>query len=297
MHTLTRTFGLVVLVALLWAGSFGSTALAATDGDAFATLKAEVENAAMLHGRNIGVYVETDEGVIAVNERTVMSSASIIKVPILLEAIRQAENGDFSWEDEVVVVESDVVAGSGTIKDMTVPKTFTVRELGELMIVVSDNTATNMFMERVGFDEVNWTCIELGCEDIVLQNSLYATMPQDRGPRNWATARDMVRILKGAYETDILSDEGKAEFLRIMRDVNDGRLSEYKDEDVHGDILVARKGGSTANPRVLHDVAIFTLGDQVVYAAALTGDVVPADATATIGEIGESIMNYMLSKQ
>lgn len=282
----------VALLAMLVSAVAGQS-----QGYGFDALQADIERVAATLGDHIGVYVETAEGIIAVNERTVMSSASTIKVPILVEAIRQAEQGDLFWDELVLVTEKHVVTGSGTIRDMALPQTFTLRELAELMIVVSDNTATNMLMERTGFDEVNWTCIRMGCLDTILQNSIYTSMPQDRGPRNWTTARDMALIVKGAYEGDILSPAGKDEFLRIMRAANPARLSERRDPDIHADVIVGRKGGSTASPRVLHDVAIFTLDEQVVYAAVLTRDVEPAVATQTIAEIGKLIMDYMVANR
>lgn len=291
MLKFTRT---VALACLMLISVFVPLASSQSDEHAFAALKDEIHKIAAEHGQHIGVYVETSNGTVAINETLAMSSASTIKVPILAEAIKQAERGDLFWNDEVVVHESDVVTGSGTIKDMTVPRTFTVKELAELMIVVSDNTATNMMMERVGFDEVNWACIHMGCVDTVLQNSIYTSMPQDRGPRNYTTAKDMVMIVKAVNEADFLTPEGRDEFLRIMRAANHARLAEYWDPEIHKDILVGRKGGSTASPRVLHDVGLFTMGDDVVYAAVLTKDIVPSIATPTIEEIGKAIMDYML---
>ena len=293
MLKLMKRYGLVALVGFMLLGLFAP--MASGQSDSFVALKEEVEQIAdSLDTGTISVYIETSEGTIAINETEVMSSASTIKVPILAEALKQAEQGDLFWDDEVVVEESDVVGGSGVIKDMDLPQSFTVRELADLMITVSDNTATNMLMERVGFDEVNWACIEMGCVDTVLQTSIYTSMPQDRGPHNYSNTKDMVTILKGVNEGGFLTPAGKEEFLRIMRDANEARLSEYKDPERHKDILVGRKGGSTASPRVLHDVGIFTLGDEDIYAAVFTKDVQPNTATPTIGEIGRSIMDYMV---
>lgn len=294
MFKLTRRYGLVALACFMVLGVFAPMASGQSDGQSFASLKEDIEKIASEHSGNISVYVETSKGSIEINESEVMSSASIIKVPILVEAIRQGEQGDLIWDDEVIVEESDLVGGSGVLKDMETPLSSTVRELADLMITVSDNTATNMIMERVGFDEVNWTCIQMGCEDTVLQTSIYTSMPQDRGSHNYTNAIDMVKILKGANEGEILSPEGREEFLRIMRSAKNARLSGYKDPELHKDIQVGRKGGSTANPRVLHDVAIFTLGDDVVYAAVMTKDVPSAPATAATAEIGKSIMDYMV---
>ncbi len=293
-----QRFGLVAFAFVMVAGLFTFTSMenGQADTDSFSGLKKEVQRIVEEADTDgtIGVFIDTGEGFINMNEKEVMSSASVIKVPILAEAIRQAERGDLIWEDEVLIQESDAVGGSGVIRDMDLPVHMTVRELAELMMTVSDNTATNMIAERVGFDQVNWTCIELGCEDTVMQNSIYTSMPQDRGPHNYTNAKDMATVVSGVINEDIFSSEGKEEFLRIMREVPDGRLTGYKDPEIHGNIQTGRKGGSTASPRVLHDVAVFTLGDKEIYAAVLTHNVVPNTATPTISEIGKEIMDYMV---
>ncbi len=195
----------------------------------------------------------------------------------------------------MIVREIDVVRGSGDIKNMAVPRAFTVRELAELMISVSDNTATNLVAKSVGFDEVNWNCIQMGCVDTVFQTSIYTSMPQDRGPHNYTTAKDIAAVVKGAVAGDFLTSEGRDEFMRIMQTTINARLSEYKDPVLHKDIITGRKGGSTVSPRVRHDGGFFILGDQAVYAAVLTKNAEPDPATAAIGLIGRRIMDYMLA--
>lgn len=248
---------------------------------------------------NVSVFIETEEGIIKNNESKVMSSASIIKIPILVEAIRQAENGDLIWGGEVTVTVEDQVAGSGTLKDKQAPFTTDIATLANLMITVSDNTATNMLMERIGFDHVNWMCAEMGCEDTVLQNSLYQSMPQDRGPRNYTTAKDISRILKATNEEGFLTEKGRQEFLRIMESYPGARLPGKWDPEKHENIRIAHKGGSTANPLVRHDGAIFTLGDDedIVYVAVLTHDIEDRDGVDDMmASIGETIMDYMLER-
>ncbi|MFA1822500.1 serine hydrolase [Virgibacillus oceani] len=296
MFKFIERYGVIAIACVMLIVLLTSMESGQAEVETFSELKNNVEeivNEADTDG-NIGVFIETSEGIININETEVMSSASVIKVPILAEAVRQAERGDLVWDDEVLVEASDAVGGSGVIRDMDLPVVMPVRELAELMMTVSDNTATNMIAERVGFDQINWTCIELGCEETVMQNSIYTSMPQDRGPHNYTTAKDMATVVAGVINKDIFSQEGKEEFLRIMREVPDGRLTAYKDPEIHGDIQTGRKGGSTASPRVLHDVGVFTLGEEEIYAAVLTHNVVPNTATPTIAEIGKVIMDYMV---
>lgn len=282
---------LIISVNEFASGSVDESANGAADG--LSGLEEEVQ-AIVDNMENVSVYIDTSEGTVGVNESQVMSSASTIKVPILVEAIRQADQGDLIWEDDVLITAKDVVGGSGTIKNMEMPQTMTVRELAELMMVISDNTATNMTAQRVGFDQVNWTCAQLGCEETIMQNSIYTSMPQDRGPRNWSNAKEMVIITKGAHQSDLLTQEGKDEFARILRSANPARLTKLQDPEYHKDIVTGRKGGSTANPRVHHDVAMYTLGDKNVYASVFTESVEPAVAEEIEANVGKAIMDYMV---
>lgn len=280
---------------------FSINELASGEEQEFTKLENEVKSIVKNidgNSENVSVYIETEDGSIAINESEVMSSASIIKTPILVEAIRQAEMGDLVWHDEIVVTEEDLVGGSGDLKDLETPLIINVERLAELMITVSDNTATNMFMQRIGFDSVNWLCAKVGCEDTVLQNSIYATMPQDRGPHNYSTAKDITIIMKAALEGEILSEEGKKEFFRIMSSYPGSRLPGNYDATKHADFQIGHKGGSTASPRVRHDGAIFKLGEseEMVYVTVFTHDLLGPVSDPMMAEIGEVIMDYMLEK-
>ena len=112
-----KRYGWLIFVCLMVLGL--CVPMASGQSDHFAALKENVEQIAnSLDTGEIAVFIETSEGTIAMNETDVMSAASTIKVPILVEAIKQAEQGDLFWDDEVVVEESDAVGGSGVIKDM-----------------------------------------------------------------------------------------------------------------------------------------------------------------------------------
>jgi beta-lactamase class A len=74
-------------------------------------------------------------------------TASSIKVPILYELFRQAESGAFSLDDRVELTQGDIVEGSGVLRDLRPGLQPTVHDIAMLMIIVSDNTATNMAID------------------------------------------------------------------------------------------------------------------------------------------------------
>lgn len=89
-------------------------------------------------------------------------TASVFKIPVLVELFRQAEQGRLSLEQRVVVREADKLPGTGVLKELSDGHQATVRELAMLMIIVSDNTATDLLMALTGKEPINRSMRELG---------------------------------------------------------------------------------------------------------------------------------------
>ncbi len=89
-------------------------------------------------------------------------TASVFKVPVIVELFRQVEEGRLSLEERIALRDGDKVPGSGVLKELTEGLEVSVRDLTSLMMIVSDNTATDLIVERVGIENVNRTLRELG---------------------------------------------------------------------------------------------------------------------------------------
>lgn len=89
-------------------------------------------------------------------------TASVFKIPVLVELYRQVERGALRLDQSVTVRETDKVAGSGVLKELSDGHRVNLYELAMLMIIVSDNTATDLLMERLGKDAINATLRGLG---------------------------------------------------------------------------------------------------------------------------------------
>jgi len=225
----------------------------------FSELEAKIEE--IVDGNpNVGVYIDTMDGTIGFNETKVVSSASTIKVPILVEALRQADQGELIWNDEVLVEDKDVVGGSGTIKNDPIPASYTVKELAELMMVVSDNTATNLIAERVGFDQVNWTCAKLGCVDTGAEKSDLYDAPIikdfgiDMGNTPWTglvappgTPEDRLQIIHDAFK-QALEDPEVSEKL-----IEQGLPPYYADSEEFKKVIEERY---QTNKKILEDIGM-----------------------------------------
>jgi beta-lactamase class A len=126
------------------------------------------EQAAMLEGESLtGVAAwslnsETEKAPVLFNADVLFPTASTIKVPILHELYRQAEAGLVDLNRRIEVTPEHLVPGSGVLQDLAMGLNPTVRDLAVLMIVVSDNTATDILLDIVGREQVEKSMRDLG---------------------------------------------------------------------------------------------------------------------------------------
>jgi beta-lactamase class A len=136
-------------------------------------------------------------------------SASLIKLPLLLAALSGVSQGKLDLNERMVLQAGDRVGGSGILKTVQPGLNPTLRDLLTLMIVVSDNTATNMVIERVGQETVNTFCRQHGLSGTELVGKLQLpeskqNEAQRRGARNHTCAADMLGLLLGLARGDLL---------------------------------------------------------------------------------------------
>ena len=114
---------------------------------------------------DVGLYVEdcqTGE-VFAVNAEEVFPSASVIKVPMLAVLLKDARDGLVELDTPRNIAEENRVGGSGIICDLYRRFTPTLRDMAKLMIVLSDNVATNEIMDVIGMERFNRFWADWGC--------------------------------------------------------------------------------------------------------------------------------------
>lgn len=141
-------------------------------------------------------------------------AASTIKLPILYELWRQAAEGGVRLTDPLTLHPDDLVPGSGVLRDLTPGLSLSVRDLATLMIVVSDNTATNMLIDLVGREGVNRSMTDLGLTDTHLYNKLFKA--PEGAPPNSSTPADLGRLLWMIAREELLSPAACGEMLAIL---------------------------------------------------------------------------------
>ena len=168
-------------------------------GDPWRGLRNELRELALLAGGRWGIVfhdLATDSGV-ALGADDVFPGASIAKVPLLVEAVRQVEAGSLRLDEEVTVdVQDDENArlGSGILVHLHRGIRVTVGDLCELAINLSDNVASNLLIDRLGLDAVNRTMAALGLSATRL-NHRFADFAALRSPRqNPVTAGEVAGL-------------------------------------------------------------------------------------------------------
>ena len=95
-------------------------------------------------------------------------TASTIKLPIACALAAEVEAKRARWDERLVIRAQDKVSGSGVLADFSEGETISLRDAQTLMIIVSDNTATNLILDRIGADAVNNFMNSLGLTDLSL---------------------------------------------------------------------------------------------------------------------------------
>ena len=104
----------------------------------------------------------------SINGSEVFPTASVFKVPVIVELYGQVEAGRLNLDDRLILKDSIKVPGSGILKELSEGLEVTVRDLSRLMMILSDNTATDMLVERVGKENVNARMKRLGLKNTIV---------------------------------------------------------------------------------------------------------------------------------
>jgi beta-lactamase class A len=190
-----------------------------------------------------------------INPDSAFPAASMVKVPIMAACLEAGREGRLSLEDRMTLKRSDKTTGSGLLRRNRSGSVFTVDRLVELMVAHSDNTATNMLIDRLGFDYLNEAFREMGLERTNLARKMMDFGSRGKGFENYTTAREMADVLERMYRRDCFSAEVSGmclEYLKAQK-VND-RIPRLLPRDT----VVAHKTG--LERQVCHDAGIVFTG-------------------------------------
>jgi beta-lactamase class A len=173
---------------------------------------AEFAGSGGLAATNLGTGEE-----IRVNAEETTATASTIKVPILIELFRQVESGDVDLESRVAVGEEARTVGSGILRELSPGLELSIRDHATLMIVVSDNIATNVLIDLLGIERINQTMAECGFARTRLIERLdFPKIGPDARNLALTTPSDLAGMMAALAEGTILSAPSREAILEIL---------------------------------------------------------------------------------
>ncbi len=266
----------------------------------------------------IGVKTTWDGSAVFLAPDRAFPMASVFKIPVLIELLLQVEESRRRLEDTVTVTEAMKSPGSGVLKELTSQPTLSLSDLAMLMIIISDNTATDILVERLGVDAINrrLAALRLSTTRVVMtcRQLLFDIAGRPRGPftpsarveverilktrdrvftgrayadtnNNVTTPREMIALLEMLVTAGALSTwvrEQALDFLRRQQ-IRD-RLPFHLPPDTD----LAHKTGSLAGVR--NDAGILFVPRGPVLVCAFTRDLTTdLDGTSAIAEVGRLV--------
>lgn len=257
-----------------------------------------------------GIYMkclETGEE-IAINADRQMDTMSVIKIPLMVEAFRQIQAGTFALTDRVTLTDAAKRPGTGVIRSLDAGDSLTIKDLLTLMIIVSDNTATDLMFDKVGgIEPVNRLMDSFGFKSIratgtadVWFKALRAAgnartfHEQAKTPFGLSSPRDMGRLLEKIKRGEAVSKSASDQMLTIMRgQVYSSRLPKY----LTG-FRVPHKTGDFL-PYIGNDVGILESPQRNIVLCVFTARNFGAGPYLedAIGRIGELVANYFSARE
>lgn len=159
-------------------------------------------------------------------------TASTIKLPIMAAVFNEVARGRAKWDERLRLRDSDKVSGSGVLHEFSDGVELPLRDVMHLMIVVSDNTATNLILDRITADAVNEFMDSLGLKKTRSLRKVRGDGSQLKAPSGWSkaglleenrrfglgvsTPREMVLLLEKLYRGEVVSAEASKQMLAVL---------------------------------------------------------------------------------
>jgi beta-lactamase class A len=232
----------------------------------------------------------TTGDLLSLNGDVVMPQASSIKIAVLVELLRQAQAGTLPLKERVEVHKAQFVGGSGVLQyfgDGT--SAVSLRDLAALMMATSDNTATNILIDRLGQSQVNQMLRANGFEHTRLLRRMIQPEEERRGVENPSTALEMARLLELLFRGRLLDGEHTALAIELLK--NPKAEPTAMSRGLPPGIALASKPGELGGVRcesgiVFLDGRPYILSVMTAYAAN------EAEAEGQMTEISRLVFSY-----
>ncbi|MFW6264044.1 MAG: serine hydrolase [Cyanobacteriota bacterium] len=235
-----------------------------------------------------GVFiVDLDTGAyVDIEGSTVFSAASMIKVPILIAFFQDVDEGKVRLDEMLTMTEDVIGGGSGNMQYQQPGTKFSALDTATRMIVISDNTATNMIIERLGGAEsLNSRFYNWGLTSTVIRNPL-----PDLEGTNTTSPKDLADLMAMVNQGQLVSLRSRDRLLHIMRQTKTNTLLP---RGLGKDATIAHKTGDIGS--LVGDVGLIDMPSGKRYLAAVMMKRPHNDPQAQelIRQISREVYNYL----
>lgn len=222
-------------------------------------------------------------------ENEVVSSASLIKIPIMGEVLKQVNEGRLTLDRRIVVHEEDKVPFS-ILTELSTGNSYSLRDVITLMIIQSDNTATNILIDLAGTDNINKFIKNTGLNNTVLMRRMMDFRARSEGRDNYTTAMDMAMILEKIYNKELISSEYSKLMMDILKkQLDDSMIRLFIPEET----VIAHKTGGLDG--IQHDAGIvFSEKCNYIFSALTWNAKSTYNSRAVIGKISRIVYDYYI---
>ena len=230
--------------------------------------------------------LKEDKVIFKYNEDKKYVSASIIKVPIMIEALSRVDLGEINLDDKFNIGDDNKVDFSViTEQDL---KECTFEELIEWMIISSDNTATNVLIYILGLENINDRIKKLNMKNTLLERKMMDFKAIEYGRNNYTSLNDMLIAMEGLYRGVLISSEMSLKAIDILKNQRDNfMLKRY----IRDNVTLANKTGEL--DKLNNDVGIFYTKNHNYFIGIFVHDVKKnKDAYEIIGKISKEVYDY-----
>ena len=249
---LSGFIGAMLIIASTAIAQTPSHGIPPTPGEKQQVLWTKLESSILDIDRNLdgvmGVAILdlTDGHHYLLHENAVFPQASSIKICVLAELYRQAQQGKLKLTDIYTFDPRDLVQDSDIMAGLTPGITkITLRDLATMMVAVSDNAATNVLIDRIGMENVNAFLDGQGLAQTRLRRKMMDVKAAAEGRENTSTPAEMMKLLESIYRGQILNKEMTDDFFKV--------LSTHKDSwiprNLPDDLKIANKPGALEGVR------------------------------------------------
>lgn len=178
-------------------------------------------------------------------------AASVIKIPVMIELFKRFEEGTLKKSDTVKIKAEDKLPSCGALTYLHDGIEVNLLDLCTLMIIVSDNTATNILINLLGMEQINETLKNLSCSVTKVNRVLFESELSAKGIQNYIAPKEIGHLLELLYRRELISEQASEEMISILKNQQlNGKIPFYCTDSTE----IAHKTGE--DDGITHDAGI-----------------------------------------